>query len=156
MTEESERFASIWVPIEAGEPVQFGPGVALDRERLIVADSEIPIKPLRPLSLSDQGAIVVQQIGGSVPHLTIDTADLVDVDLLLEVANRLVRQVPSPQRRSVTGWPPGSIGDVSARIGYDVRDLKMMGYSDDQIQGVSLGEYTMAELLKRPPGRGGT
>ena len=154
MTEESERFASIWVPIEGGESVQFGPGVALDGERLIIGDSEIPLNTLRPLSLSDQGAIVVQQIGASSPHQTIDTADLVDVDLLLEVANRLVRQVPPPQRRSATGWPPGSVGDVSARIGYDVRDLKMMGYSDAQIQGVSLGEYTVDELLKRPPDRG--
>lgn len=88
--------------------------------------------------------------------LPIDTADLVDVDLLLKVANRLVQQVASPQRHSVTGWTPGSVGDVSSRIGYDVRDLKMMGYSDEQIQGVSQGEYTVEELLKRPPDRGGT
>lgn len=155
MTDESERFASIWVPIEAGEAVQFGPGVALNSERLQVADSEIPLNTLHPLSLNDQGAIVVRQIGTPDPLLTIDPGDLVDVDLLLEAANRLVREFSSSQQRSATGWPPGSVGDVSARIGYDVRDLKTMGYSDEQIQEVLQGAYTVEELLKRPPDRGG-
>jgi hypothetical protein len=31
----------------------------------------------------------------------------------------------------------------------------MMGYSDEQIHGVLQGKYTVDELLKRPPGRGG-
>jgi hypothetical protein len=155
MADEIERFASIWVPIEAGESVLFGPGVALERERLIVADSEIPLNTLQPLLLNDQGVIVVQQIGAPDPLLTIDTVDLVDVDLLLETANRLIPQAAHPQRPSVTGWSPGSLGDVSARIGYDVRDLRLMGYSDEQIRGVSQGAYTVEDLLKRRPDRGG-
>lgn len=74
-----------------------------------------------------------------------------DVDLLLDAVNRLVERIPQAQRRSVTGWRSGSVGDVSARLGYDVRDLRMMGYSDKQIQSVLNGECTLEELLKRPP-----
>ena len=151
----TERCASIWDAIQAGESVQFGPGVALEGERLVVADSQMPLHTLQPLSLNDRGAIVVQQIGTQEPLLTIDTVDLVDVDLLLQAANRLIRQAPHPHRPSMTGWPPGGVGDVSARLGYDVRDLKMMGYSDEQIHGVLQGKYSVEELLKRPPGSGG-
>lgn len=122
---------------------------------MTIADTEIPLNTIQSLSLNDQGAILVQQIGTQEPLLTIDTVDLVDVDLLLQAANRLIQQAPRLHRPSVTGWPPGSVGDVSARIGYDVRDLKMMGYSDEQIQGVLKGECTVEDLLKRPPDRGG-
>ncbi|MFQ5436425.1 MAG: hypothetical protein ACE5FD_16295 [Anaerolineae bacterium] len=47
--------------------------------------------------------------------------------------------------------PPGSIGDISLRLGYDVRDLILSGYSDEQIQGVLDGEYTLADLFKMKP-----
>ncbi|MBN1136731.1 MAG: hypothetical protein JXM73_09095 [Anaerolineae bacterium] len=43
---------------------------------------------------------------------------------------------PYLAHRSTTGWPPGSIGDISARIGCDVRDLLIAGYTHDQIAGL--------------------
>jgi hypothetical protein len=52
-----------------------------------------------------------------------------------------------------TGWPPGSIGDLSARVGYDVRDLIMAGYGWDEIHEVAYGRITLDELLKRGPRR---
>lgn len=45
----------------------------------------------------------------------------------------------------------GNIGDLSIRLGYDVRDVWMSGYSDDQINGVLIGEYTLSELWKMKP-----
>ena len=48
-------------------------------------------------------------------------------------------------------WPPGSIGDISAKLGYDVRDLKMAGYSDDEINQVLFGQRTLDDLLKSKP-----
>lgn len=59
-----------------------------------------------------------------------------------------------PAYKPDTGFPPGSIGDVSMRIGYDVRDLKMMGYSDAQIDRVLYGQITLDELFKLEPGHG--
>jgi hypothetical protein len=41
----------------------------------------------------------------------------------------------------------GTIGDLSARLGYDIRDVWISGYSDEQINGVLIGEYTLSELL---------
>jgi hypothetical protein len=45
----------------------------------------------------------------------------------------------------------GSIGDLSARLGYDIRDIWMSGYSDEQINGVLIGEYTLSALWKMEP-----
>lgn len=45
----------------------------------------------------------------------------------------------------------GSIGDVSARLGYDIRDIWMAGYSDEQINGVLTGEYSLDELWNMEP-----
>ena len=53
------------------------------------------------------------------------------------------------RKRTDTGWPPGSIGDLSVRVGYDVRDLKMAGYEWDEIQEVADGKITLAELWRR-------
>jgi hypothetical protein len=56
-----------------------------------------------------------------------------------------------------SGFPPGSIGDVSSRIGYDVRELLMAGFTHSKISTFSLeemlgvleGKYTIKELRKR-------
>ena len=34
----------------------------------------------------------------------------------------------------------GGVGDLSVRLGYDIRDIWMCGYSDEQINGVLIGE----------------
>ena len=48
---------------------------------------------------------------------------------------------------------PGSIGAISARIGYDVRELIVAGYSDRQIWRVIAGEITLAQLFAEEPDR---
>ena len=52
---------------------------------------------------------------------------------------------------SGSGFPKGSIGDVSARIGYDVRDILMAGYSHGDIAELEMGLITAEELRKRGP-----
>jgi hypothetical protein len=55
--------------------------------------------------------------------------------------------------KTETGFPPGSIGDLSARVGCDVRDLIMAGYRLDEIYEVALERCTLDELLQRGPRR---
>ena len=45
----------------------------------------------------------------------------------------------------------GSIGGLSVRLSYDIRDIWMAGYSDEQINAVMLGEYTLNELWEKEP-----
>lgn len=55
---------------------------------------------------------------------------------------------PSPERSR-----PQGIGDLSARVGYDVRDLIVAGYTWEEIFEVSDGELTLDELMERGPAR---
>ncbi|HSK87706.1 MAG TPA: hypothetical protein VK880_05085 [Anaerolineales bacterium] len=44
-----------------------------------------------------------------------------------------------------------SIGSISMRLGEDIRDVWVMGYSNDQIDGVLTGKYTLEEMYKMAP-----
>jgi len=55
------------------------------------------------------------------------------------------------ERRAAYGVTLGSIGDLCMRVGYDVRDLIMDGYTWDQIYAVANGVYTLEELFRRGP-----
>ena len=46
---------------------------------------------------------------------------------------------------------PTTIGEISAAIGVDVRELIMDGYSLKQIQAVVDGRWTLTELYSRVP-----
>ena len=54
-------------------------------------------------------------------------------------------------KKTKSGFPSGSIGDVSSRIGYDVRDILMAGYSHSDIAELEMGLITAEELRKRGP-----
>lgn len=44
-----------------------------------------------------------------------------------------------------------NIGETSMRLGEDARDVWGKGYSDDQINGVLTGKYTLEDLYKMKP-----
>ncbi len=53
--------------------------------------------------------------------------------------------------RNEYGNIPGSIGDLCGRVGCDVRDLVMEGYTWDEIHAVARGECTLEELRRCGP-----
>ncbi len=44
-----------------------------------------------------------------------------------------------------------TIGSISTRLGEDVRDVWEMGYSDEQVNDVLTGKYTLEEMYKMGP-----
>jgi hypothetical protein len=44
-----------------------------------------------------------------------------------------------------------SMGSVSMRLGEDIRDVWGMGYSDEQINDVLTGTYTLEEMYRMGP-----
>ena len=54
----------------------------------------------------------------------------------------------SHSRKSISSR---NIGDISTEIGYDARDLRVAGYSWQEIEGVVNGEYSLETLLARGP-----
>lgn len=137
----------------SGETVHFGEEAWLSQGCLFITGEQVELNTIVPLYLDAKGHIVVERIGAREPWLVVPAATLDNVEIMLEVVNRLVNEVPYIKRRSVTGWPPGSVGDLSARLGYDWRELKMAGYSDSEIQGVLSGDRTLDELLRSKPGQ---
>lgn len=55
-----------------------------------------------------------------------------------------------PRQKNVSG---NTIGELSTAVGYDVRDLKMEGYSWEEINEVASGRMTLEELRQRGPGK---
>ena len=136
----------------SGDTVYFGEESWLGKDGFFLAGEQVEFNRIKPLTLDEGGNVEVTRIGTKEPWLVVPAEDLDNVTLMLVVVNQLVNEVPYIQRRSVTGWPPGSVGDISARIGYDWRELKMAGYSDREIDRVVYGDLTVEELLKRKPG----
>ncbi len=138
----------------SGETICLGEGVWLNQEGLTIDGKLVRLNTIQPLRADDRGDIVVSRIGASESWLTIPAAGVDHVGVMLEAVNQLVKEVPYLERRSMTGWPPASVGDVSARIGYDVRELIMAGYSWEEIGTVLYGRRTLEELLERGPQQG--
>jgi hypothetical protein len=136
-----------------GERLDFGPEVALHQGVLYLPGHGLSLNSLEPLHLQPGDRALVRLIGSEEPPLVLLAAGVDDLDQFVQLANHLIAAIPPLERRSITGWPPGSIGDVSARIGYDVRDLILAGYSEDQIQGLLDRQYALDELLAQRPGR---
>jgi hypothetical protein len=138
----------------SGETVRLGEGVSLSQEGLLVDGEQVGLNTVQPLRVDDRGNVVISRIGARESWLVVPTSSVDNVGMMLEAVNQLVKDVPYLERRSVTGWPPGSVGDVSARIGYDMRELMIAGYSWKEIHSVLHGGRTLEELLERNPQKG--
>jgi len=142
---------SLIVRYGAGESISFGPRVALAGGTLYLPGDSLPLETLKELSRDAGGNVFVRCLGQNEPPVFVPAAEIEDVDQFVRLANHLIQAIPYLQRRSSTGWPPGSIGDISARIGTDVRELLIAGYTHEQIQAVLCGECTLDELYKQRP-----
>jgi len=134
-----------------GDEISFGPRVALVEGTLHLPGSSLPLNTIDKLYLDGDGNVLIRTLGSQEPPIVVPAAEVEDTAQFVRVINQLVQAIPYLQRRSSTGWPPGSIGDISIRIGTDVRELLIAGYTDDQIRGVLRGEYTLEELRKQRP-----
>jgi hypothetical protein len=135
----------------AGEWISFGPHVALAKGVLHLPGSSLPLNTLEKLRLDADGNVLIRRIGWDEPPILVPAAEVEDVDQFVRATNHLIEAIPYLRRRSSTGWPPNSIGDISARIGTDVRDLLIAGYTHEQIRGLLRQEYTLDELYRQRP-----
>ena len=139
----------------AGQELLFGRSARLRDGQLEIAGTQIPLNVIQSLSLDERGDIVVRQSGARDASLSASVSNAGDADALLRVVNQLLAEMPLSEKRTVSGWPRGTIGAISGEIGYDVRELYISGYSDQQIWRVRQGELTLDDLFQqRPEGRG--
>ena len=146
-----DEFDALVARYRAGETVCFGLLVTLSKGVLHLVDADLPLSTFEKLCLDANGDAQIRRLGWDEQPIIVQAGEVDDVGLFIQVVNHLLEEIPYLSRRSPTGWPPGSIGDISARIGYDVRDLLIAGYTDDQIAGLLRKEVTLAELCKMRP-----
>ena len=146
-----DEFDALVARYRAGETVCFGLLVTLSKGVLHLVNADLPINTLEKLCLDANGDAQICRLGWDEQPIVVQAGEVDDVGLFVQVVNHLLKEIPYMSRRSTTGWPPGSIGEISARIGYDLRDLLVAGYTGDQIAGLLRKEYTFDELCKMQP-----
>ena len=150
---------------KTGETVMFGPQIGLNRQGLVFGQKLLPWKQVTEIKFSKLGSLQINQRDQRrawkiIPHPKIANYPTLkamlhqvgelDPSATLPVIHDPQQPPPIPAQAGTAG-PPGSIGDLSARLNYDVRELLMAGYSLPQIYGVLQGEYTLEELWQKKP-----
>ena len=144
---------------KTGATVAFGPELALSQQGLISGQEMLPWDEVAEIRL--RMGVRISQKGKRRPWKSVMHSKVANYSVL----RKLVEAInPKPQGEQPAGSIKkddsgsemgfkGGIGDISGRIGYDVRELLMQGYSMSEIHGIMRGEYTVQELLKMKPGQ---
>ncbi len=153
---------------KAGKTVMFGPQIGLSQQGIACGQKLLSWEQTAEIRFTSQGSLEIKQKGSKKAWRTVFHPKIANYPTLKAMINRVVEQNPPSMQPPIRGAgqkpakvasrdgfsPAGSIGDLSARLGYDVRELMMAGYTLQQIYGVSEGEYTLQELLQsKPKGR---
>jgi hypothetical protein len=146
--DEAEALAARY---EAGERISFGRGIQIFKGLFYLHGTCLPLCTLEEFRLNAEGNAEVRRLGWDEVPFVVKAGEVDDIGLFVRVVNQEIRAIPAERRSSSTGWPRGSIGEISAEIGYDVRDLLVAGYTDDQIRGLRRKEYTLDELCAMRP-----
>lgn len=125
---------------------------ALERARAIGLERvelDVYASNAAAIRLYEKLGFVVEGVHRRARKLDGQYDDLVSMALLFE------KQLDSMGREvTETGFASGMIGDLSMRVGEDVRDLHNMGYDWGQITNVARGRMTLEEMWKQGPRRG--
>ena len=147
---------------KAGGTVAFGPELALSQQGLTSGRKTLPWGAVADIKFGRWRGVRISQEGKQRPWKSVMHSRIANYLVLremLEVINpkpqgeQLAGSTPKEDSGPGTDLPRGGIGNISARIGYDVRELLMQGYSMFEIHGIMRGEYTVHELLKMKPGQ---
>jgi len=144
---------------KAGGTVAFGPELALSQQGLTSGQKMLPWNEVAEIRL--RPGIRISQKGKRGPWKSIMHSRIANYSVLRKLVETInlkplgeqfAGSIKKDDSGSGTGFK-GGIGDISGRIGYDVRELLMQGYSMPEIHGIMRGEYTVQELLKMRPGQ---
>lgn len=144
---------------KAGRYVSFGPKLSLHREGVTCGGEKLPWREVDRIELREGAKI--RRVGKRRPWREVPSWDLANKFVLKDLLGAIDwkpkgRELPGTLKsEKPAGEKPkgGGIGNISGRIGYDVRELLMRGYSMEQILGIERGEYDVDELLRRKPRR---
>lgn len=151
---------------KTGQTMMFGPRIGLNRQGIVFSGKLLTWEQVVEIKFGQLGSLQIKlkdQRGTwkIIPHPKI--ANFPTLRAMIHRAVELNQPATSPiihdPRQKLpaatrpAGVEPGSIGDLSTRLNYDVRELMMEGYRLDEIYGVLQGEYSLQELRQKKPKR---
>lgn len=149
---------------KSGETVKFGPQIGLNRQGFVSGQKLLPWAEVADISFSRLGTLEIKQQGQRgvwkvIPHPKI--ANYPTLKALLHQIGELDPSIPPPVIHDPQQPPapptgaaatgPKNIGELSARLNYDVRELLMAGYTRYDIEDVLQGKCTLEQLRQRKP-----
>lgn len=137
--------------LNKGAVLEFG-SLRLSKDLLELPGKSLKINTLKNVCLEANEDVKLMHYGHTKEAILLEKESLLEHRLFVTLLDQLIEQVPALERRSVaTGFPDGSIGDISVRIGTDVRELYLDGYTQMDIHEVLQGKLSLNELLQQGP-----
>ncbi|MEM9213099.1 MAG: DUF6585 family protein [Cyanobacteria bacterium P01_F01_bin.150] len=147
-----ELWDKTWQQFQSGEPLMFG-DVAFSQAGLTFDKTQIPLQSIHTLACDAKGKFVVFAKDSQRAVVNLLPWRVANIGLLQALYQKAIQSVnasvPSPS--SSESMKGASIGAISSRIGCDVRELIMDGYSLEQINQVVQGKKTLGKLMKERP-----
>ena len=148
---------------QSGGTASFGDELGVNTRAFVSGQQELAWGEVEKIRFGKMNDVIIHQTGKRTPWKWIIHSKIANYPVLVA----LIRQIAKPPItqaiiEDVHGMPPtsvpihsmgpaGSNGDVSARLGTDVRELLMMGYTMEQIHQVLDGKISLEELERSKP-----
>ena len=140
------QFAPTCQRLQAGESLAFG-RLEVDADGLQHEKTRLQWGEIGYLGVTDRGQFAIARRDQSQPAIQLLPWDVANVPLLQRLWQHFT-QTAQPQPSRSLG---STIGEISARLGHDIRELHAMGYSQAQIDPVIYGEKSLHKLLSEKP-----
>lgn len=148
----------------SGGTVQFGAQLGIGRRGFVSGGQVLPWEQTEKIAFRARGDLLIHRKGQRVPWKMLIHSKIANYPVFRALIYEIVPANPADARPLIEdAHPPaspaepvrgGGIGDISARLGTDVRDLLRDGYRMEDIHRVLDGEITLEELLSSRPRRG--
>ncbi len=149
---------------QTGETLTFGPLLGFNRQGIVSKDNLLPWEHIDKIKFTQLGNVQITQKGQNRPWSIVLHAKIANYPILKTLLPQVIASNPATMRPTLDApaenlppqaqskpKPEGGIGNISARLGMDVRILLMEGYTMKEIQGVVRGDYSLDELRQRKP-----
>ena len=145
---------------QQGETVTFGPRIGLRRKGLVFGQDIAPWEDVSKIKFSRMKSVEIYKDKRRA-WKTIFHAKIANYPTFKALLHQAVESNPpsaqpaihDPGLRPSPSAKRSNIGETSARLGFDVRELLRDGYTMQDVQGILEGEYDVHELRKRKPGK---
>ena len=136
-----------------------GPELGISHRGMSDGHRILPWPKVADVRMTMDNDVTIMQKGEKKAWKHVPASKVANPWVFRALLNHVLGSRPPGERPDTTtisttlGAAPGTIGNLSARIGCDVRELLMDGYDLREVYGIARGEYTLYELLRKGPSK---